>query len=108
MKADLQKQKDMKKNFLDDVVETQHFFNNFAELKKGIIRLYKVWVLEECKESMVAKDSTRQYIMKRKQLETKYAALKTKQQTTSKNNKTQNKRIITENVYLIGEINTMQ
>jgi hypothetical protein len=57
-------------------------------MKKGVIRLYKVWVLEECKESMVSKDSTKQYNVKRRILEHSYAALKTRQQTTANNQKT--------------------
>jgi len=59
MKKTLQGQIDMKRRFMDDVIETQHFFNDFRQLKKGVIKLYKVWVLEECKDSMVAVDSTR-------------------------------------------------
>lgn len=44
----------MKRRFMDDVIETQHFFNDFRQLKKGVIKLYKVWVLEESKDSMIA------------------------------------------------------
>ena len=61
---------------MDDVIETQHFFNDFRQLKKGVIKLYKVWVLEESKDSMVAVDSTRQLSRTRGTLEHKYSALK--------------------------------
>jgi len=61
---------------MDDVVETQHFFNDFRQLKKGVIKLYKVWVLEESKETMVAVDSTRQLSRTRNTLELNYKALK--------------------------------
>jgi len=61
---------------MDDVVETQHFFNDFRQLKKGVIKLYKVWVLEESKETMVAVDSTRQLSRTRNTLEMNYKALK--------------------------------
>lgn len=50
----------MKRRFMDDVIETQHFFNDFRQLKKGVIKLYKVWVLEESKDSVVASDGARQ------------------------------------------------
>jgi len=66
----------MKRRFMDDVVETQHFFNDFRQLKKGVIKLYKVWVLEESKETMVAVDSTRQLSRTRNTLEMNYKALK--------------------------------
>jgi len=66
----------MKRRFMDDVIETQHFFNDFRQLKKGVIKLYKVWVLEESKDSMVAVDSTRQLSRTRSTLELKYLALK--------------------------------
>ena len=79
MKAELAEGLTQKKQFLEDVVETQHMFNDFASLKKGVIRLYKVWVLEECNlSSLVSKDSTKQYQLKRRLLEQKYANLKNK------------------------------
>ena len=57
-------------------------FNDFNSLKKGVIRLYKVWVLEEFKAAMISKESTKMYEIKRTNIEKGYALLKTRQQTT--------------------------
>ena len=108
MKSLLQEQIDTKKAFISDVIETQHVFNDFKNLKKSIIRLYKVWVLTEGGTTdSFSSDAQRGYKANRKRLEDKYTCFKTKQKTTLKNHKEQNKRIISENVYLITEINTL-
>jgi hypothetical protein len=48
-------------------------FNDFNSLKKGVIRLYKVWVLEEFKAAMISKESTKMYEIKRTNIEKGYA-----------------------------------
>jgi len=47
MRSLLNEQIDTKKQFIGDVIDTQNVFNDFKNLKKSIIRLYKVWVLDE-------------------------------------------------------------
>jgi len=83
-------------------------FNNFATLKKAVVRLYKVWVLEEAKGGAVSKDSAKYYALKRSLLEQKYDSLKIKQVSSGKNLQAQSKTLIKENVSLLFDINGLQ
>jgi hypothetical protein len=97
MKKELHNQHKTKMRFLDDVAETQYSYNNFAALKKAIVRLYKVWVLDEAKGGAVSKDSAKYHALKRSLLEQKYDSLKIRQASTGKNIKEQTKSLTKEN-----------
>jgi hypothetical protein len=45
---------------VNDVNDLRPLFPNYKELKRGVIRLYKLWVLEETKDKILGKSSTQQ------------------------------------------------
>ena len=45
MRKLLKIQQGTQKRFQDDIAELVHVLSDFKGLKKGVIRLYKVWVL---------------------------------------------------------------
>ena len=53
MKKALKIQQGTQKRFQDDITELVHLLGDFKGLKKGVIRLYKVWVLAEGNDNMM-------------------------------------------------------
>ena len=76
-------------------------------LKKGIIRLYRAWVLEEKQFSRGQTDPLSKYANERRQLENSVKTLEDKLEKDTKKHSDANKRVLKENVQLIREINTL-
>jgi len=73
-----------------------------------VIRLHKVWVLQEAKKDIGTMDLYQEYDMMRKHLENNVRTLREKLYNDKKNHQKENKRILKENVTLIQEINHLK
>ena len=73
-----------------------------------MIRLYKVWVLQETQRNAGTADAHQEYKTQRNYLENNVKALREKLKHDSINHSKENKRILKENVTLIQEINHLK
>ena len=81
---------------------------DFKRLKQSVIRLYKVWVLQEAQRSVGPTESHLEYKTQRNYLENNVKALRDKLKHDTINHSKENKRILKENVTLIQEINHLK
>lgn len=95
-----------KKEFIDDVYETLLNIEDYKRLKKGMVSLYKKYVLEEDKN--IKKASTNSQKGNRDYLEQKVEYLKTIMAKTSSEAKNVRGRFMKENVMLLQEINVLK
>jgi hypothetical protein len=103
-------QNETKRRFKDDLYSTvvQNSNNNLKELKKGVIRLYRAWVLEEKQFNRGQTDPLNKYANERKQLENSVKTLEDKLNKDTRKHSESNKRVLKENVLLIKEINMLK
>ena len=102
-------QERMQRKFKDDVYQTLFSKEqDFKKLKRGCIRLYKVWVLQETQRNVGATDAHVEYKAQRNYLENNVRALREKLKHDSINHSKEAKRILKENVTLIQEINHLK
>ena len=78
------------------------------ELKKGIVRLYRQWVLDERVVETGTTDVYQIYNQQRKQIENNVKTLQEKLHKETKKHTQENQRIIKENVLLIKELNQLK
>ena len=86
------------------------FKNNLShkDLKKGVVRLYRTWVLGESVNDTGTTDVYQIYKDQRRQLENNVKALQEKLQKETRKHTQENKRILKENVQLIKELNQLR
>jgi phage shock protein A len=97
------------KKFRDNV-QQMLFKNNLThkELKKGVVRLYRTWVLEERVHDTGSTDVYQIYNQQRKNIENNVKTLQEKLQKETKKHTQENQRILKENVQLIRELNELR
>ena len=105
LRQHLDEQESYKKKFKDDVFECLHHITDFKKLKAGVIRLHKKYVKEEVKNEAGDTDLHREYANKRKYLENNVNYLRLMLQKDQDVHKKENSKIMSENVYLLQEIN---
>ena len=105
LRQQLDEQESYKKKFKDDVFECLHHITDFKKLKAGVIRLHKKYVKEELKNEAGDTDLHREYANKRRYLENNVNYLRTTLQKDQEVHKKENSKIMSENVYLLQEIN---
>jgi len=103
----INEQEDTKRRFKEDLFTTLNCNQNEKNLKKGIIRLYRTWVLEEKQFSRGQTDSLNKYASERKTLENNVKTLEEKLDNDTKKHRDAKLRVLNENVILIKEINTL-
>jgi hypothetical protein len=108
LQLNLDQQEAYKKKFKDDVFECMHHIFDFKKLKSGVIRLHKKYVLEELKNEAGDTDLHREYANKRRYLENNVICLRTMLQKEQDVHTKENKKIMSENVYLLQEINVQK
>ena len=109
MERTITEQEKTQRKFKDDVYQTVFAKEmDFKKLKKGVIRLYKVWVLQETQRNVGPSDSHLEYKAQRNYLENNVKALREKLKHDAVNHSKENKRILKENVTLIQEINALK
>lgn len=97
-----------KQEFIADVQDVLLQIENHKKLKKGLVRLYKKYVLEEDRGRQSGGDSMQQsYQNKRRHLEDNLQHLKETMSKTTGENKNVQKRFMKENVMLLEEINAL-
>jgi chromosome segregation ATPase len=82
-----------------------HHITDFKKLKAGVIRLHKKYVKEEVKNEAGDTDLHREYANKRRYLENNVNYLRLMLQKDQDVHKKENSKIMSENVYLLQEIN---
>jgi len=87
------------------VFECLHHITDFKKLKAGVIRLHKKYVKEEVKNEAGDTDLHREYANKRRYLENNVNYLRQMLQKDQDVHKKENQKIMSENVYLLQEIN---
>ena len=85
--------------------ECLHHITDFKKLKAGVIRLHKKYVKEEVKNEAGDTDLHREYANKRRYLENNVNYLRQMLQKDQDVHKKENQKIMSENVYLLQEIN---
>jgi paraquat-inducible protein B len=105
LRQNLDEQESYKKKFKDDVFECLHHITDFKKLKAGVIRLHKKYVKEEVKNEAGDTDLHREYANKRRYLENNVNYLRLMLQKDQDVHKKENSKIMSENVYLLQEIN---
>lgn len=105
MGKELLKQEEVKKMVIEDLLTVDKSKGDFKSLKKAIVRLHKIWVLEETKQNIGSLDVMQEYGIKRKLAENKVKVLNEQLKNDQRNFEKENKRILKENVQLIQEIN---
>lgn len=108
LRQNLDEQENYKKKFKDDVYEVLHHITDFKKLKSGVIRLHKKYVKEEVKNEAGDNDLHREYAQKRKYLEQNVNYLRQMLQKDQDVHKKENSKIMSENVYLLYEINAQK
>ena len=97
------------KKFRDDV--QQMLFKpslSHKDLKKGVVRLYRTWVLDERVNDTGTTDVYQIYNLQRTQIENNVKQLQLKLQKETKKHTQENNRILKENVQLIKELNQLR
>ena len=105
---ELLKQEEVKKMSRDDMQTIQKSMGDYKQLKKAIIRLHQIWVLQQTKQNFGSLDATAEYGTRRKLAENKVKCLNEQLRNDQKNFEKENKRILKENVTLIQEINHLK
>lgn len=82
--------------------------NDYKKLKQAIVKLHKIWVLEESKQNAGSLDVMQEYGVRRKLAENKIKCLNEQLRNDSRNFEKENSRILKENVMLIQEINHLK
>lgn len=84
MDLTIEQQNAIVRQFKEDLYQTlsKNAIDNFKELKRGVIRLYRTWVLQERDASHGVVDHYKKFIERRKQLEN---SIKTLEQKLMKN-----------------------
>ena len=97
------------KSFKDDV-QQMLFKNNltYKDLKKGVVRLYRTWVLDEQVIDTGTTDVYQIYNQQRSQIEKEVKTLQRKLEKETKRHTHENQRILKENVQLIRELNELR
>lgn len=101
MGKQLMKQEEVKKMVTDDMLTVQQSVGDYKTLKKAVVRLHKIWVLEETKQNIGSLDIMQEYGIKRKLAENKVKVLNEQLKNDQRNFEKENKRILKENVQLI-------
>ena len=94
----ISEQEEIKRRFKEDLFTTLNCNQNEKMLKKGIIRLYRAWVLEEKQFSRGQTDPLSKYANERRQLENSVKTLEDKLEKDTKKHSDSNKRVLKENV----------
>lgn len=81
---------------------------DYKQLKKAVIRLHQIWVLQQTKQNFGSLDASAEYGTRRKLAENKVKCLNEQLRNDQKNFEKENKRILKENVTLIQEINHLK
>ena len=97
------------KKFKDDVFETLQNIPDYKKLKKGVVSLYKSYVLKENKKSEQGEASAAQdFNQKRKYFESMVEYYRTALSSNQSDHKQQNNKYMKENVSLLQEINDLR
>ena len=94
----INEQDEVKRRFKEDLFTTLNCNQNDKLLKKGVIRLYRAWVLEEKQFSRGQTDPLSKYANERRQLENSVKTLEDKLEKDTKKHSDANKRVLKENV----------
>ena len=105
LRKTLDEQENYKKKFKDDVFECLHHITDFKKLKAGVIRLHKKYVKEEVKNQAGDTNLHLEYRNQRRYLENNVNYLRESLQKDQEVHKKENSKIMSENVYLLYEIN---
>lgn len=97
-----------KKKFTDDIFECMHTVNNYAKMKKSVVRLHKKYVKDELKNEAGDTDIHREFANRRKYLENSINYLRQMLQKDQDVHKQENTRIMKENVILLQEVNILR
>lgn len=104
--AKLDAQYAQKKRFQDDVHDVLQGIGDFKKLKKGIIRLYKTYVLEEgIKNASNDNAENNAYTLQRKYMEAQLDYYRDSMRKDQQEHKNANQRFMKHNVTLLQEIN---
>ena len=104
----LLKQEEIKKMCEDDMQTVQKSMGDYKQLKKAIVKLHKIWVLQETKQNVGSLDVMQEYGLRRKLAENKVKCLNEQLRNDQRNFEKENSRILKENVMLIQEINHLK
>lgn len=96
------------KAFENDLADVYQHINDYKKLKSSLINLYNKYVQNDTKKLEVNVDKQKAFIEQRAYLETCIATLKDKFKKNMGVHKQDNKRIMKENVDLIGAINELK
>ena len=109
MESKISRQVNTMKKFRDDV--QQMLFKpslSHKELKKGVVRLYRTWVLDERVNDTGTTDVYQIYNTQRTQIENNVKTLQEKLMKETRKHTQENNRILKENVQLIKELNQLR
>ena len=109
MESKILRQTNTIKKFRDDVQQMLFKPNlSHKELKKGVVRLYRTWVLDERVNDTSTTDVYQKYNTERTQIENNVATLQAKLMKETRKHTQENSRILKENVQLIKELNQLR
>ena len=95
-------------NFKDGVYENVQYIQEHKKLKEGVVKLYNKHIRTETKMDDLEEDIQKEHGNQRKYLEKNVNNLKLKIVKEHHSHKTDNMRIMRENVELLGEINKLR
>ena len=97
-----------KKRFSADVFEVVQHITDYKKLKKGVVRLYKAWVLEETNRKRQNVDANAEHTGERYTHETHIGYFRLQLSRNLQQHRENNSRLMKDNVYLIKRINEMR
>ena len=96
------------KRFKDDVFEVVQHIQDYKKLKKGVIRLYKAWVLEETNRKKANVDQNEAHNGERTTHETQISYYRGQLSRNLQQHRENNNRLMKDNVALLRSVNDMR